>query len=391
MSEYEFTLAYERAGNETDHFSRERFQREVWDVLLDMFSGYLMQEPGIWTYLRDVTVGGRREGWWQAEDDVLRFRFPLYDGARVRSAAACAHWAELAAAARARTLESLADQSGARLTDAPSDLAERLAHPEELFVVHAGQTWLLQALDGGMRLVGDGEELRFDQLDETCRDEVEAMCEQSRCDCPICTRLRPDPQWQEAWRADLASGDRSRIERATSFLLQTVAPSTAAIVDLAAASIHRSAYRHTRAMFELGRRLAPSRIEDLALAVDREEDPRIKASLIACVAGLAVDPDVRTSVLVNHFEARSPAAETAVEFLGYGDVPRERRVEVAERLADRIGDRDDLDYAVALTLYNVFRQEEYPPAVVKGALRALADRSGEQADVARRALAWFDR
>jgi hypothetical protein len=390
MNEYEFTLHYERTEEAPDGRAGERLQREVWDVLMDVFSRYLIEEGDVWPYLREMTIHGRREGWWLPEEKRLRFLFTTRGGEWVRSAAACAHWARRAAATQWRRLERVAAHSGARFTNR-LDPAELLSSPEDLFVTYEGQAWLIRSDDGVPELVGDGVELAVDELPERAREEVETIVKTSRCGCRMCSRLRPDPQWEARWREDLASDDRSLADRAIHFLMRTVHPSTDAIVALAGASDQLSSYRHSRAMFELGQRLDASRAEDLSRALDDSHDSNTRAALIACIAGLPLDADERTSLLLGHAEAEAPAAETAVEFLGYGAVATTKRLEVAERLAELVGERDDLDYAVALTLYNLFREDDYPPSIVKETLRELARQSGEQADVAERALAWFDK
>ncbi|MDX1747154.1 MAG: hypothetical protein R3324_14550, partial [Halobacteriales archaeon] len=91
MSEHEFCLQLEPDAP-GDERTTERLQREVWDVLMDVFSQYLMEEQGLWPYLRKVTIGGIRQGWWAGDDGALRFRFPDEDGEQRRSAAAFAHW-----------------------------------------------------------------------------------------------------------------------------------------------------------------------------------------------------------------------------------------------------------------------------------------------------------
>lgn len=387
MPDTQFTLRFEHAVPPAGHRAAERLQREVWDVLMDVFSEYLMGEGELWPYLREVTVGGRREGWWTVDDEALHFAFPTMDGARARSAAAFTHWSRLAAALRWRTLEKVADHSDARFVE-PLDLVEVLENPDVLLATHDERTWLLETSDGPPRLLGDDGATRpIDALDDSA---MEPLLERGRCQCRICGRLRPDPRFEEQWRADLNSGDRIAAQKAANFLLQTVAPSTQALTDLAGAADYASSYRHTRAMFDLGKRLGAERLDDLRDAIEQADDSGTRAALVACTAGLALEPAERTRVLMGYFSADAPAAETAIEFLGYGEVPAASRLDVAERATEQIGQRDDLDYAVALTLYNLYREEDYPPAVVKDALGELSRQSGEQADVARRALAWFD-
>jgi hypothetical protein len=394
MPNHQFDLDISR--NQTDTpgpFSAapiSRLQRDIWDALLRHSMRYVGEYQSVWDYLRRVTTEGDREGWFGAADGRLTYTFPDMDGAARLSAAASHHWMRRAAAAIRKTLDGIAEQSDARIDGGIDALADLLRNPDELFVEVRGEPWLLRA-NGELELVGDETILAWSELDGDERAAVERVRERNLCGCRMCVQMRPDPQWEESWRESLESDDIEERREARWFILHSTNPSTETIVAAAKGTGRAGLYRHLRAMNALGRRLPGERVDELTDAVVDHDDDTVRASLVACIAGMVLEPQRRVDVLVEMFDLPSPVAETAVEFLGYGELPDASRSGIAEALESRVGESDDLNYAIALTLYNIYRKNDYPPSVVKDTLQRLSQQSGEAADVADRALQWFDR
>lgn len=392
MSEYRFALEIEREVTDTPGpFSAtpvSRLQRDIWDAMLRHSMRYVGEYQSIWSYLRRLTTEG--EGWFEATDDTLTYTFPTFDGEARLSAAAAHHWMRRSASAIRKSLAGIAEQSDARLVGGFDDLRDMLEDPDELLVELRDEPWLIR-LDGSVELVGDDASLAWADLDDDEKDTVGTVRERDTCGCRMCQQMRPDDAWEKAWRADLDSADLEERREASWFIVHSTNPSTELIEAAARQTDRAGLYRHLRAMKALGRRLPPGRLDELTDAVSETGDTRAQASLVACIAGMLLEPDARVEILQQMFDLPSPVAETAVEFLGYGEIPDATRIDITEALQSRVGEDDDLNYAIALTLYNIYRKDDYPPSVVKETLQKLAGQPGEAGEVAERALAWFDR
>lgn len=393
MHEYQFKLELQR--DESDRpgpFSATplaRLQRDIWDALLRHSMRYVGDYQSVWGYLRRVTTRGEREGWFEATDDALTYSFPTFDGEARRSAIASYHWMRRALAANRNTIHNIAEQADARIEGEIDDLGPLLEQPSEIFIEYRDEPWLLRA-NGELELVSDEATLRWSELDDERRRLVEEAREQNRCGCRMCQQMRPDDEWEQTWREALNSPDIEQRREARWFILHSANPSTDAIMAAARDNELASLYRHLRSMNALGRRLPAERHEELSRAILETDDGTVQASLVACIAGMLLEPEQRVEVLRGMFDKPSPVVETAVEFLGYGELPDASRLSITEDLESRVGESDDLNYAIALTLYNIYRSEDYPPGVVKDTLQRLSRQPGEAADVAERALSWFE-
>ncbi|MFP4598185.1 MAG: hypothetical protein ACOC9W_00255 [Persicimonas sp.] len=392
MGATELTISLRGADADLEPARLARLQREVWDSLLDFFSRYVGEYRDVWAYLHDMTRRGSAEGWFRADQSVLRFEFPDHQGQRLRSAAAAKHWSRLGVAARQKTLASLAEHADVGLEADSPNLETLVFEPDALFVPIKDTLWKVDSTqDGSFELVGDAETRPSTALSEEARRQVEQVVDSGLCACGMCARLRPDEEFEARWRLRLSDAPEVRARQALQYLLQSVSPSREAIVDLAGFAPRANIYRHTRQLFEFGKRLDADRLGFVRESIEEADDPRIEAALVALMAGLPLDAETRTDVLIEAFDAESPVAETAVEFLGYGPVAPDRLDDLVEQLEQRAGDSQDLDHAIALTLYNLFRSVDYPPRSVKETLERVAGRAGEAADVATRALSWFER
>ncbi len=392
MNTTELTISLRGADADLEGAGPKRLQREIWDSLLDFFSRYVGEYRDIWEYLHDMTRRGSAEGWFRADQGVLRFEFPDHDGTRQRSAAAAMHWSRLGVAARRKTIASLAEHAEIGVEAGSPSLETLVFEPDALFVPVRDTLWKVEwSENGSFELVGDEETRPAGALSEQARKKVGQVIESGLCACGMCARLRPDTQWEEQWREELEDAPEIRARQALQYLLQSVSPSREAIVDLAGFAPRANIYRHARQLFEFGKRLDADMLGFVRERIEAADDPRIEAALVALMAGLPIDTETRTDMLVAAFDEQSPVAETAVEFLGYGPVAPDRLDDVVEQLEQRAGDSRDLDHAIALTLYNLFRSVDYPPRSVKKTLERIAGGAGEAADVATRALSWFER
>lgn len=383
------------SATEPGDFHLDRLQRELWDAMLAFCANYVSDQGDIWAYVRDVTLQGQTAGWFRSSEHEMVYDLPDHDGDSALSAAATIHWLELASVAAWKTLESVAEHHGLELAAPQRLLAEVLDEPEDRFVTIGGSLWKLGRADGTTRLVGDGIAMAASELDEV--DEPDAslirdVAQTGRCMCGMCVRLRPDPPHEGEWVDQLIRGsDQNAAERAAWFLFQSASPSDDAIIALSSNATVRNMYRHARSMFELGKKLDATRFEGLLGRFATMEDRHARAALIACIAGLPVDAARRVEVLSELIADGGIIAATAVEFLGYGTIPASLRERFAEQLTRVVGESEELDYAIALTLYNVFREESRLPREVRQAFERLASSSGDGADIATRALSWFDR
>lgn len=394
MTEYRFDLDITREPTDTEGplsaAPISRLQRDIWDALLRHSMRYVGAYQSVWNYLRKLTTQGEREGWFEVVDDQLRYHFTSFDGEAPLSAAAAYHWMQRAAAAIRKTLDGIAEQSNAGIEGGIDELGELLDDPTDLFVEVRGEPWLMRA-DGELELVGDDTVLSWSELDDDEKKAVERVRERNACGCRMCVQMRPDPEWEQTWRDALGSDDIEERREARWFILHSTNPSTETIIEAARGTGRGSLYRHLRAMHTLGRRLPAERVDELTNAVVDQDDETVRASLVACISGMILEPQQRVDVLRGMFDLPSPVAETAVEFLGYGELPDASRADITEALESRVGESDDLNYAIALTLYNIYRSDDYPPSVVKETLEELSRSAGEAADVAERALEWFGR
>ncbi|MGM0555817.1 MAG: hypothetical protein ACQEVA_05520 [Myxococcota bacterium] len=394
MSDYRFTIAIERETSEaSDPLTStpvSRLQRDIWDAILRHSMRYVGEYQSVWDYLRKMTTRGEREGWFQAEANALAYEFPTFHGEAPLSAAASHHWARRTAAAIHKSIQGIAEQSEASIEGGLDELRDLLARPNDLFVELRDDLWLLR-VDDEPKLISDDTTLTWSDLDEAEQATVSDVRERGLCGCRMCQQMRPDESWEQRWRAALESDDIEQRRDARWFILHSTNPSIESIVAAARGTGRASLYRHLRAMNALGRRLPVERLDELSEAILDVDDETVQASLAACVAGMLLDPEQRVDVLKEMFDLPSPVAETAVEFLGYGEIPDTSRMGIAEALEERVGEGDDLNYAIALTLYNIYREDDYPPSVVKETLQQLSRQSGEAAGVAERALQWFDR
>lgn len=322
-------------------------QRELWDSSLETLTHYLPEEKDFFAYLRGLTATCFKDRRFRVEGENMVFDF---DG---DFASFARHALSLIVAARQETLQKLAEHHEIELVRLEA-LREALMNVEDTFDES------LAAIEGGM------------------------------CQCPICLQLRPVQAFETRWITALESDDAAEAEQASFFVLNAAEPSSDALRALAGASVNLGEYRLRRALYHLGKRLPGDRFTAIQQAIETSRNVHEAAGLVAVFSGLEVDVEMRFDALREHFDADSPAAETAIEFLGYGEVPAARRDELADELAERVGRNDDVDYAIAITLYNVFREIDYPPSKVKSTLEELRGARGEAADVAQRAMAWFD-
>lgn len=310
--------------------------RELWDSMLSFVQRYNAIESAYLTHLSKI---GFAQGLWRANAQELVYGF--------EDSPLSYHAFQLAQVFHKTTLERLAEQLGVRLKE--------------------------PHLSAEAALASAALELP---------------------DAVMCKMLLPEPEFELKFCADSASDDIHVSADGVEYLLTSLNPSNEALLALSRAASQQGWYRQARAMFELGRRLKEDRHPFLTGTLHAEHSDlsnEALAALTACLAGLPLDSQTRFKSLVSLLDREFPVSESAVEFLGYGTIHTGDFDALTDALRNLLGLRASLDEAVALTLYNVFR-EVGAPWQARSVLRALQERGlGDSADIAERALSWFSR
>jgi len=323
--------------------------REVWDSMHGFLRPYTTLPKA---YLNRIQKDAIAAGWWSAKSGELIFVFPdpsdlelEPEAAEVASVDVLAMVSfQIASIFHRKTLDRLAEQLGVELGASPVGMEEALAIAEAAF---------------------PGLEL--------------------------CLKLRPEGVAEAEFIVAAQSSDIHESAQGVEFLLASHNPSNDGLLALAGAAKSQGWYRQARAMFELGQRLESERSDWMLGQAKSLEEPEARAALVACFAGLPLPSDVRLSSLLELFEEPFPVAEAAVEFCGYGTIDAADLDSLADSLKPIIGRRDELDEAIAMTIYNVFR-ESSPPWQARSILRELEESGrGDSAAIAERALTWFAR
>lgn len=198
--------------------------------------------------------------------------------------------------------------------------------------------------------------------------------------------LLPDDETQSAFVADALGEDIHQSQRAVDFILASHRPSVDALVAVSEASKKLGWYRCARGLYEVGKRLR-SEIEVEELEAVTAASPEASAAWVALRASLGLRMD-EIKALIKESE---PVPESLVEFVGYESWTPSQAEELVSIFRGVLGQRAELDEALASSTYNVFRDKE-SLWEARSILRALEESGkGESALIASRALEFFER
>jgi hypothetical protein len=158
------------------------------------------------------------------------------------------------------------------------------------------------------------------------------------------------------------------------------------LVAVSKASKKLGWYRCARGLYEVGKRLR-SEIEVEELEAVTAASPEASAAWVALRASLGLRMD-EIKALIKESE---PVPESLVEFVGYESWTPSQAEELVSIFRGVLGQRAELDEALASSTYNVFRDKE-SLWEARSILRALEESGkGESALIASRALEFFER
>ncbi|QED27485.1 hypothetical protein FRD01_09580 [Microvenator marinus] len=198
--------------------------------------------------------------------------------------------------------------------------------------------------------------------------------------------LLPDDETQSTFVADALGEDIHQSQRAVDFILASHRPSVEALVAVSEASKKLGWYRCARGLYEVGKRLR-SEIEVEELEAVTAASPEASAAWVALRASLGLRMD-EVKALIKESE---PVPESLVEFVGYESWTPSQAEELVSIFRGVLGQRAELDEALASSTYNVFRDKE-SLWEARSILRALEESGkGESALIASRALEFFER
>lgn len=198
--------------------------------------------------------------------------------------------------------------------------------------------------------------------------------------------LLPDDETQSAFVADALGEDIHQSQRAVDFILASHRPSVEALCAVSEASQKLGWYRCARGLYEVGKRMRSEMpVEELeALSASSSE---AKAALVALRASIGL----RIEEIRELIKESEPVPESLVEFVGYESWTPSQAEELVSIFRSVLGQRAELDEALASSTYNVFRDKD-SLWEARSILRALEESGkGESALIASRALAYFER
>lgn len=205
--------------------------------------------------------------------------------------------------------------------------------------------------------------------------------------------LLPDDETQRVFVDDVLGEDIHQSQRAADFILASHRPSIEALVAVSKASKKLGWYRCARGLFEVGSRLGAEmsvhELEDFLkeARVILPDSPEAGAAWVALRASLGLEMHEIKSLV----EESEPIPESLVEFVGYRSWTQSQAEELASIFRSVLGQRAELDEALASSTYNVFRDKE-SLWEARSLLRALEESGkGESALIASRALEFFER
>lgn len=363
----------------------------IWSATEDFIAFYVGGKSyrGAWGYLGEAISEARDRGMWGPTKDVLRFGFPDFAGCCTRSVSAWVHWVELTWASIGDELAVTAEKSGFTLSGLP-DIDRALASNAR-FLIARGDLWSVER-DG---LFADDRHLPIEALESGERQAAGRAIE--RCQCALCTMIRPDKCFERAMIEGLAQSDPSERDSALWYVSHMARPSGAILEQLLRTAPDTGTRDVQRALD-----MVIPRCRDAASVLDAVS-PRLTGGARAmglygrCIAEARKDRDHRVPrALVDEIlEATrwaTPALlSVAAEILGRD--ARALREPAGRALVDVLARPLDPEvrHDVALGLFNVYlprANEERPevPIEVLDAFRDLAEGNDRAGGFARWAL-----
>jgi hypothetical protein len=361
-----------------------QLQREIWELLADYVWYFTSHCTSVWQgYLLEASDADDR--WFHAGADQISFWFPDFAGCCARSARASEHWFQAAFAAAYDQVNSLTQDRGWLIASGSPDLAE------EVWKTDIRHAWIWVEDDlyefsldsngeaGGLR--GDDEFVELSELSSEAREAVSEAVDRGLCPCPVCERLRPDPEFEQAMVESLAD-ERSEVVQTAAWHLRQMArvsTETALIVAGQQADVPRD---HAGLCYDFGQKIPVADVERVLDRLQEVDDIGLRCGLLGLAAGVPLEEGTsferRLFVFVCALREGGVVAEVAAEYGGYGAVAHGHEDHFARALVENMGASHEYDHNVALTLFNFYMRSDRVPRFALEAIRALTTHESAQ-------------